>query len=57
MATLSLEPFGSTDLLSRYDRIVHHTYVLILKGASYRLRGRGIDSLPSIRTTTSQTEP
>jgi hypothetical protein len=23
-----------------------------LKGASYRLRGRGIDSLPSIRTTT-----
>jgi DNA replication protein DnaC len=34
------------------DRIVHHADVLALKGASYRLRGRGIDSLPSIRTTT-----
>jgi DNA replication protein DnaC len=33
------------------DRIVHHADVLALKGASYRLRGRGIDSLPSIRTT------
>jgi DNA replication protein DnaC len=31
-------------------RIVHHADVLTLKGASYRLRGRGIDSLPSIRT-------
>jgi DNA replication protein DnaC len=30
------------------DRIVHHADVLTLKGASYRLRGRGIDSLPSI---------
>jgi DNA replication protein DnaC len=38
------------------DRIVHHADVLTLKGASYRLRGRGIDSLPSIRTTTSQPE-
>ena len=38
------------------DRIVHHADVLTLKGASYRLRGRGIDSLPSIRTTTSQDE-
>ena len=36
------------------DRIVHHADVLMLKGASYRLRGRGIDSLPSIRTTTPQ---
>jgi DNA replication protein DnaC len=36
------------------DRIVHHADVLTLKGASYRLRGRGIDSLPSIRTTTDQ---
>ena len=34
------------------DRIVHHADVLTLKGASYRLRGRGIDSLPSIRTST-----
>lgn len=32
------------------DRIVHHADVLTLKGTSYRLRGRGIDSLPSIRT-------
>ena len=32
------------------DRIVHHADVLTLKGASYRLRGRGIESLPSIRT-------
>ena len=34
------------------DRIVHHADVLTLKGASYRLRNRGIDTLPSIRTTT-----
>lgn len=34
------------------DRIVHHADVLTLKGTSYRLRSRGIDSLPSIRTTT-----
>ncbi len=32
------------------DRIVHHADVLTLKGTSYRHRGRGIDSLPSIRT-------
>ena len=38
------------------DRIVHHADVLTLKGASYRLRGRGIDSLPSIRTTTADNE-
>jgi DNA replication protein DnaC len=38
------------------DRIVHHADVLTLKGASYRLRGRGIDSLPSIRTTTPEAE-
>jgi DNA replication protein DnaC len=38
------------------DRIVHHADVLMLKGASYRLRGRGIDSLPSIRTNTPQTD-
>jgi DNA replication protein DnaC len=34
------------------DRIVHHADVLTLKGASYRLRGRGIDSLPSTRINT-----
>ena len=34
------------------DRIVHHADVLTLKGASYRLRNRGFDTLPSIRTTT-----
>lgn len=38
------------------DRIVHHADVLTLKGASYRLRGRGIDSLPSIRTSATETE-
>jgi len=38
------------------DRIVHHADVLTLKGASYRLRGRGIDSLPSIRTSTTEPE-
>ena len=32
------------------DCIVHHADVLTLKGASYRLRNRGIDTLPSIRT-------
>jgi DNA replication protein DnaC len=37
------------------DRIVHHADVLTVKGASYRLRGRGIDSLASIRTTTDET--
>ena len=31
------------------DRIVHHADVLSLKGASYRLRDRGIDTLPSIK--------
>lgn len=38
------------------DRIVHHADVLTLKGASYRLRNRGIDTLPSIRTTTNETQ-
>lgn len=38
------------------DRIVHHADVITLKGASYRLRGRGIDSLPSVRITTDDTE-
>jgi DNA replication protein DnaC len=32
------------------DRIVHYADVLTLKGASYRLRNRGIDSLPCIRS-------
>jgi DNA replication protein DnaC len=31
------------------DRVVHHADVLTLKGASYRLRIRGIDTLPNIR--------
>ena len=30
------------------DRVVHRADVLTLKGASYRLRNRGIDTLPSI---------
>jgi hypothetical protein len=33
------------------DRIVHHADVLTLKGASYRLRGRGIDSIPQHQNT------
>ncbi|MEB3049493.1 IS21-like element helper ATPase IstB [Mycolicibacter sp. MYC123] len=32
------------------DRVVHHADVLTLKGASYRLRNRGIETLPSIKT-------
>src|SRR5262245_39770279 len=49
--------FGAqTVAAAMIDRIVHHADVLTLKGASYRLRGRGIDSLPSIRTTTAATE-
>ena len=31
------------------DRIVHHADVLTLKGASYRLRNLGIETLPSVR--------
>lgn len=31
------------------DRIVHHAEVLTLKGASYRLRNTGIDTLPSVK--------
>ena len=38
------------------DRIVHHADVLTLKGASYRLRNKGIDTLPSIRTTSNDTQ-
>ncbi len=38
------------------DRIVHHADVLTLKGASYRLRNKGIDSLPSVRTTVNETQ-
>jgi DNA replication protein DnaC len=36
------------------DRIVHHADVLTLKGASYRLRNRGLDTLPSIRETADE---
>ncbi|MFJ4044407.1 ATP-binding protein [Microbacterium sp. NPDC089987] len=32
------------------DGVVHHAEVITLEGASYRLQGRGIDSLPSTRT-------
>lgn len=31
------------------DRIVHHADVIALKGASYRLRDRGLETLPSIK--------
>lgn len=36
-------------LLAMIDRVVHHADVLTLKGASYRLRNRGIDTRPSIK--------
>ena len=36
------------------DRIVHHADVLTLKGASYRLRGRGVDCLPSVMMTADE---
>ena len=32
------------------DRIVHQADVLTVKGSSYRLRNKGIDTLPSIKT-------
>lgn len=37
-------------------RVVHHADVLTLKGASYRLRNRGSDTLPSIKTQDTATE-
>ena len=49
--------FGDQDVAAAMiDRIVHHADVLTLNGASYRLRNRGIDTLPSIRTTTNETQ-
>ena len=33
------------------DRIVHHAKVFALKGASYRLRGRELETLPSVTLT------
>jgi DNA replication protein DnaC len=38
------------------DRIVHHAEVLMLKGSSYRLRGRESDTLPSVTLTTERAE-
>ena len=38
------------------DPIVHHSYVLTLKGASYRLRRRGVDRLLSIRIATDDNQ-
>lgn len=32
------------------DRVVHRADVLTLKGASYRVRNRGIETLPSTRS-------
>ncbi len=31
------------------DHIVHRADVIALKGTPYRLRGRGVDPLPSIK--------
>ena len=44
---------GDVASAAMIGRIVHHADVLTLKGASYRLRNRGIDTLPSIRTQDS----
>ncbi|MCE1180420.1 MAG: ATP-binding protein, partial [Micrococcales bacterium] len=50
-ADLLLGMFGDQAVAAAMiDRVVHHADVLTLKGASYRLRNRGIDTLPSIRT-------
>ncbi|HET9084355.1 MAG TPA: ATP-binding protein [Candidatus Limnocylindrales bacterium] len=37
---------GQVVAAAMIDRIVHHADVLPLKGASYRLRDRGIDTTP-----------
>ena len=47
---------GQVVAAAMIDRIVHHADVLPLKGASYRLRDRGIDTLPSIRAEQGQSE-
>ena len=36
-------------VVAMIDRLVHHADVIALKGASYRLRDRGLDTLPSIK--------
>lgn len=36
------------------DRIVHHAEVLSLKGASYRLKGAGLATLPSVKIMTEK---
>lgn len=41
---------GQAVTAAMIDRVVHHADVLTLKGASYRLPNRGIDTLPNIRT-------
>jgi DNA replication protein DnaC len=51
-------PFGrwgeifSDDIVAAamIDRLVHHADVVALKGASYRLKNSGLDTLPSART-------
>ena len=37
-------------VIQEIARHAHHADVLTLKGASHRLRNRGIDTLPSIRS-------
>ena len=41
--------FGDQVVAAMIDRIVHHADVIALKGASYRLRDRGVETLPSIK--------
>ena len=33
------------------DRLVHHAEILALKGDSYRLRGKDLDSRPTAKPT------
>ena len=48
--------FGdATVAAAMIDRIVHHADVLTLKGASYRLKNLGIDTLPSARAENTTT--
>lgn len=41
--------FGDQAVAAMIDRIVHDADVIALKDASYRLRDRGVETLPSIK--------
>lgn len=48
LAFLSWGSVFGDQVVAMVDRIVHHADVLTLKGASYRLRDRGEDTLSSV---------